>query len=42
MSEAGFFYLSIYYIFGNLEFTVEHVISLLPQYQCSPHQLSYM
>lgn len=40
MSEAGFFYLSIYDIFGNLEFTVEHVISLLPQYQRSPHQLS--
>ena len=25
MSEAGFFYLCIYYIFGNLEFTVEHI-----------------
>ena len=25
MSEAGFFYLCIYYIFRNLEFTVEHI-----------------
>ena len=25
MSEAGFFYMCIYYIFGNLEFTVEHI-----------------
>ena len=25
MSEAGFFYLCIYCIFGNLEFTVEHI-----------------
>ena len=25
MSEAGFFYLCLYYIFRNLEFTVEHI-----------------
>ena len=25
MSEAGFFYMCIYYIFGKLEFTVEHI-----------------
>ena len=28
MSEAGFFYFCIYYILGNLEFTVEHITQL--------------